>query len=149
MIDHDSHSEGAETAYPPENFRIAFDLYRCIAFYNSALSDAQDHASLAEEAIDSAYQALLQVAYVLPVSQERYMESLRDIFSSLEGKKDDFRVVFLALRRICGRVIGRLGVPRSELHAELKAYPAQQQEARKIYLKTIFDFLYTNKIKNI
>ncbi len=146
MTDYDPHPEGTETAYPPENFRIAFDLFRCVAFYNAALSDGKDHAPMVEEAIESAYQALLQVAYVLPVPQERYIESLRDIFSSLEGKKDDFRAVFLALRRVCGRVIGKLGVPRSELRAELKAYPAQQQEARKIYLKTIFDFLYTKKV---
>ncbi len=146
MTDHDLHSESVEVAYPSENFRIAFDLYRCIAFYNAALSDNKDHTSMVEGAIENAYQALLQVTYVLPVPQERYIESLREIFSSLEGKKDDFRAVFLALRRVCGRVIGRLGVPRSELRAELKSYPAQQQEARKIYLKTIFDFLYTKKV---
>jgi hypothetical protein len=146
MTDHDLHSENPEASYPPEHFRIAFDLYRCIAFYNAALSDKADHTAMVDEAIENAYQALLQVAYILPVPQERYIESLQEIFESLQGKKEDFRAVFLALRRTCGKVIGRLGVPKEELKAELRAYPAQQEQARKMYLKIVFDFLYTKKI---
>ena len=146
MTDYQPQPSTIEQSYPPEHFRIAFDLYRCVAFYNASLSDKKDHQALVDDAIENAYQALLQVVYVLPSPQERYIESLQEFFASLQGKRDDFRAVFVALRKSCVKVLEKLGVPRSELRAELKAYPAQQQEARKFYLKTVFDFLYTKKI---
>lgn len=147
MIDHHLKLEFPTESPSSDHFRVAYDLYRSIAFYNAALADTSNHDAMIEDTIENAYQALLNVAYLLrPAPQERFLEYLKETFASLNERQHDAQYVFSTLRRLCGRVIGMLGIPKDELKAELDAYPKLRDQERKNSLKIIFEFLYTKKI---
>lgn len=129
------------------HFHAAYDLYRSIAFYNAALADTANHDAIIEDTIENAYQALLNVSYLLhPASQKRFLDFLKETFISLNERRDDTQYIFSTLRKLCGRVISMLDIPKDELKAELDAYPKLRDAERKNSLKIIFDFLYTKKI---
>lgn len=141
-----SQQERAERAFRLQKFRIAFDIYRAVAFFSSVLNDKGEFRGNTQDAVDFAREVILRAAPFLRVDQKEYfINHITVLFARSQQIPGDHRSHFRNLRRIARRVINILGVDEGELKNEWHNYHEIKAQAQAEYLNAINEFLYEKK----
>lgn len=137
----------AERAFRLQKFRVAFDIYRAVAFFSAVLVDGKEFCGDIHDAVDFAREVILRAAPYLRADQREYfINYVSVLFVRSEQPLGDYRKQFRNLRRIARRVIAILGIDEEELKSELREYWDVKAQAQALHLGVLSEFLYEKKV---